>query len=204
MNAHRLDDLLRTTKVPAADAQQRNAHIARAVMAFRAAPHEELTGELSRFTALREWLRAHPFSMGALSSAMCCVALYATVLLPTATHNPAARDQQVLQHMESVFGGSLQAVVFNGENPEVLLRDHAQDTTQAQPLVLEINSGGRTTKVMSFSGEKLSLSVNGQQLTFEVLISGDGKVLLVSENGAWELRGTTQIDRATHITGYAL
>lgn len=141
----------------------------------------------------------HFFVWGSFAGAVAALALV-FIILPRAALQPSfqtanADRLRLLHEMQTVFGASLQAVVQNGGGPRVILSDEARQNSSF-PVILEISDGGKQYHVISFSGERLELPIAGKKISLEIYLTGDGKVVLVSD------RGVMQGDHATALDGF--
>jgi hypothetical protein len=95
----------------------------------------------------------------------------------------ADRQKAVLAEFNAVFGARLQAVVNADGKTQVLLAD--KDAPQGQPVHIHLSGSGHDVDIVSFSGENLSLTLNGKQVNFEALVDGKGGVILAGEKVFW-------------------
>jgi hypothetical protein len=95
----------------------------------------------------------------------------------------ADRQKAVLAEFNAVFGARLQAVINADGKTQVVLAD--RDAPQGQPVHIHLSGSGHDVDIVSFSGENLSLMLNGQQVNFEALVDGKGGVILAGEKVFW-------------------
>lgn len=93
------------------------------------------------------------------------------------------RQKAVLAEFNAVFGARLQAIINADGKTQVLLAE--RDAPQGQPVHIHLSGSGHDVDIVSFSGENLSLSLNGRQVNFEALVDGRGGVILTGDKVFW-------------------
>lgn len=165
-------DLLRDLPVPppAEDARERALH--RAVLAFHSRPRE-VSDQASPAVMI---LQAAGFSLA--------VFLVMLWLLPSDRSGDLAVQRRVLQEMGRVFPESLNAVIESPGGTEVDLAS-AGNENRDQPLLIEFSKQGRTVRVLSYSGRDVTLSIDGERISVEGLLTADGRVIVAGSDFVW-------------------
>jgi len=83
----------------------------------------------------------------------------------------------VLSEFKAVYGQQLQAVVYKDGTYSPLLSKMV--TWNEQPVLLHISGHGKDISVISFSGQKITIPVNGRSLTIETVVTSKDKVILI-------------------------
>jgi len=95
-----------------------------------------------------------------------------------------ARSEHILREHLAVFPNELQAVITNGGDPRVvLIENHTRISTQ--PIVIEFRRRGHATRVLTFSGEVISVPLGEDNVKIEVLITGDNQVIVTGDDFLW-------------------
>lgn len=106
-----------------------------------------------------------------------------------ATPSPMAAESALLSQMEALFGSGLDAVIeLPGTAPDIHLRVDATTTqpSLAQPVFIQFQRAGRhATRVLSYSGRKICVVLEGRRTSFEPLMTGRGAVILNGESFYW-------------------
>lgn len=94
-------------------------------------------------------------------------------------------DLRTLAQVEELFPGQLNAVIEgDGEMRLDLARWTAPSSTD-QPVVVELERGGNRLRVLSYSGRSVTMELKGRRVTFDVLVTSDGGVVLAGDDFAW-------------------
>ena len=94
-------------------------------------------------------------------------------------------DLRTLAQVEELFSGHLNAVIERDGQLQVDLADQAQPGSTGQPLIVQLERDGHSVRVLSYSGRSITVELKGRRLTFEVLITGDGGIVLSGDDFAW-------------------
>ncbi len=124
-----------------------------------------------------------PLAGLAIAAAVTC--LLAVAIWPTAPApmSDAERQKAVLAEFNQVFGQRLQAVVNEDGKTEIILAD--KDQPRGQPLHIHLSGEGHSVDVTSFSGQNLTLTINGRQINFDALVDAKGGIILSGEKLFW-------------------
>jgi len=101
----------------------------------------------------------------------------------TASLSDEAEKKLLLETMQT-FPGQFAALVRKGERSEIILSD-ASTANSKQPLIIELRKGKEQQRILTFSGQRLELEINGVKRQVEVLVSGDGAILLAGIDFIW-------------------
>jgi hypothetical protein len=114
------------------------------------------------------------------------VALAALILWPGFLGNdrpepPVQALQTYYRNMSELFPHQFEAMIVSGEGVQLQLSDRA-DIPSSPPLYVRIcGPSARCTTVVTFSGQ--SIRVGGKE--FEILATGEGKILVLAQEGVW-------------------
>lgn len=111
-------------------------------------------------------------------------------------------EARMLGEMLSVFPAELKAIVANGDAPRLVLGAN-RTSAPSNPLVIELKKRGMIYRILSFSGEALEVSIGGETLKFEVYQTGEGAVMVVSDDLVWT-SGSTKDLRGFSVQGRLL
>lgn len=113
------------------------------------------------------------------------------------------REKSLLHELEQLFEGRLQFIVLNNGESRIEVSEYP--VFGAQPVVVELRQGDDVLRVLSYSGNVIELEIGGKPLVFEVLVDGDGDVLMAGRDFIWSSRSTEKHEnfsvRAAVITG---
>ncbi len=102
-----------------------------------------------------------------------------------AIREPGAPDNpRLLVEMERLFGSQLEAVVTTGGKTEVRLAPTVGSTND-QRIGLSFATKSARWEILTYSGQKICVNVDGRPHCFEVLADGEGEVLLVGDTFVW-------------------
>jgi len=112
-------------------------------------------------------------------------------------HEPDASqsEQILLSEFAQLFPGQLRAVVARDGNIRPVLST-SPSTWQQQPLVIRLQRGQDVIRVISFSGQRVELTLDGETLAIEALVTASDQVLLIVDD-----RATLDSDRNSYA-GY--
>jgi hypothetical protein len=184
---------LRDLEIPKVDEHTKERHLSRASVAFQYAvqstENEERARVSFKFFSWEVW--------GGVSAALCSllvvISTFSTQPSTVLTSSSSRADLTVLNEMKGVFGGSLQAIVERGGVPSVVLSENGA-TSNSFPIALELQMGTEKIKVLSFSGEKIPVTLGKRTFEFEVFLSGDGKLVLITDGGSYHVDKETKVD----------
>ncbi|MFA6285737.1 MAG: hypothetical protein WC661_00030 [Opitutaceae bacterium] len=97
----------------------------------------------------------------------------------------AGDDLHTLSQVARLFPGQVNAVIERDGAVQLDLAHDQAPAADAQPLVVQLESGGDRLRVLSYSGRSITLKVKGATLVFEVLVTGEGTVVLSGDNFVW-------------------
>jgi hypothetical protein len=178
MNDQSLKRILRGLEIPEPDDAARERALHRAVVALKNA---DTAGSSRDLRPPRLFLRRPLTFCGAMGAAALLVFL--TVPRPRHDASPATA-QTLLEQMEIVFPGQLDAVIERDGKVEVALA--AQPSApSAQPLLLTFVRGSRAFRVLSYSGRRVCVEMDGGRICFDALLTGDGSVILSGDHFLW-------------------
>lgn len=185
MNNSELDDLLRRGRVPERSEQEWKECAEDTVRALNLR-REKVDGLALRGQALAA--RAHlPGKRIALWSAVFATACVLIALAlnhwradRTEPNNDLAAAQKLFSELNALFPDQLEAVVFDGSTPRLVL---AEQTSQHKgtPIFVRLCGAQGCQRVITFSGRRVSL--NGESC--EVLVDARGHVIVTGERFVW-------------------
>ncbi len=92
--------------------------------------------------------------------------------------------RRTLQEMETLFPNHLNAVIERDGDFDVELSEENVGAP-GQPLVVEFRRGGKSLRVLGYSGRSICLDLYGTKACFEPLVTGEGAVILSGEGFLW-------------------
>jgi uncharacterized glyoxalase superfamily protein PhnB len=96
------------------------------------------------------------------------------------------REKLLLAEFNELFGGRVQAVISAGGKTQIVLSEAGAPAPRGQPVVIRFNDKGRDVEVMSFSGQTVQVNLDGRDVVFDTLVSGEGRVILAGEKVFWD------------------
>ena len=170
MNDEFLKRRLAQFKVPEPDEQARERALQRALIALKNAP------AAAPQPSLWCWL----------TPALGCVAV--ALLVVWWGGRPAGDNvlawQRTLREVEMLFPGQINAVIERNGAVDLELSEGASGGT-SQPVVVEFVRGRSVLHVLSYSGRKVCVELDGDTACFEPLITAEGRVILAGEDFLW-------------------
>ncbi len=152
----------------------------------------------------RLWLNA--------AAAFAAFALLAAIVFPyiykyrtigyqrTLATRQIAADQIMLAELDRLFPGQLNAVVERNGTVQIdMIPDagrHSEITTNhSQPLVVQFEhpEEGKRLRIISYSGHNVQVRLNGVSLSFDILATGSGDVMLAGDHFVWSPANPTLI-----------
>jgi hypothetical protein len=106
------------------------------------------------------------------------------------------REKLLLAQFDQVFGDRLQAVITRGGKMQIVLSETGGQ--RGQPVLIHLKADDGDVDIMSFSGSKVSLAVDGKQVSFDTLVDGKGDVILAGDNVFWQA-GKGQVEGAPEV-----
>ena len=188
MTENELRRILSGLKIPTASniARERARH--RAALALgrtETAPNSERAVWFWRLTA------------GALAVALTGVLTWQAWLRPDAPREDTAADQKILKQMQALFPRQVNAVVDDNGKVDLSVAQ-SPEVGSDQPIVVLFQRHGKMIRVLSYSGHKFCLPLDGHEHCFEILAAAAGGVILEEDDRAWLTAG------APEIAGYSV
>lgn len=158
-----------------------------------------LVSEEIRAEALRQALTAMPggrrqghfripWLVGFLvPAAACAIGLLAVWWKPSVHERKPEQPIAMVSHrwiaeIAAMFPGQLDAVIADGEDVELKLRDTPADLPTDQGVEVEIVHAGKKCRMFTFSGRLICLTFEGQSLCVMPLLQGDGSVIVLAND----------------------
>lgn len=180
MNDDQLRKTLAVLRPPEPRAVERDRALYQATLAL-AQPRNEQTSE-------RSWLlRTTWLVLGGVAMALVVggLAFRGKPAAPVGAIATAGGDFHTLAQVAQLFPGQVNAVIERDDSVQLDLTNDQAPATDAQPLVVQLENDGHRLRVLSYSGRSITLKLKGTTLTFEVLVTGEGAVVLSGDNFVW-------------------
>lgn len=91
---------------------------------------------------------------------------------------------KTLHEFEALFPRQLNAIVEKQGEVELDLAP-APDASAAQPVYVKLKKGFDSVQILSYSGRSITVMLGEKRLTFELLITGNGEVILLGDDFIW-------------------
>ena len=180
MNDDKLRKALAVLRPPEPGAVERDRALYQATLAL-AQPRNEQTSERSRLFRMT-WLVLGGMAMALVVGALAFRGEHTASAEAIAT---AGGDLHTLSQVAQLFPGQVNAVIERDDSVQLDLTNDQSPAADAQPLVVQLENDGHRLRVLSYSGRSITLKLKGETLTFEVLVTGDGAVVLSGNNFVW-------------------
>lgn len=181
MNSNSLKMNLGRLKVPASDPAARERALHRSLIALHhAGKADEADGHREGRPMFWRW------------AMLLCVAGTASVALwlagrPVLPDDALAAGRKTVRQMETIFHGQLNAVIEHDGDVELDLT--AEPTMPSdQPVLVEFSRGTHVLRVLSYSGRRVCVNLDGRNTCFEALVTGDGNVIVTGDDFLWGSR----------------
>jgi len=173
MNNDQLHALLQELKVPAPDEDMKAKALHRATIAL-ASPDTAPEARPLRFPWLTPALAALVILMGAY-----------ILFHSSGPDRPAPPSiAAVLQEMEALFPNRISALIWR--NGELTVELAEPSGTPGNPVEIVLTRDNDQIRVISYSGREVCVNLGGQQVCFEVLLSGtDDSAILLGQHYIW-------------------
>ncbi len=176
-SSNQFRDLLKAMKVPTPDAGAKEKALHRARIAFQNQESSQET-QASTSTVLRWWREG------------LIVALALTIVLmqwyPKEEQISLSEHRKILKEMETLFQGQLTAVVEQGGETQVRLSSFSGESPmKSQRVMILLEKGASHVRIMSYSGQRTSVVLNGKTVYFEPLVTGSGKIMVMGDDFLW-------------------
>ena len=179
MNDSELNELLRQARVPERTSEQWDELQAGTVRGLASTRSEG--SEMGRGATRPGWRLAAAW---AFAGATACVLLFFAFGHRRASRvepdNDLADARKLYSELNTLFPNQLEAVVFDGSTPRLLLAEQPSGNKGA-PLFVRLCGAQGCQRVITFSGQRVSL--NGESC--EVLVDARGHVIVTGERFAW-------------------
>lgn len=109
---------------------------------------------------------------------------------PAPRQESFAMWESALHQMEVLFPGQLNAVIEQDGQIEIDLTAKPEPASE-QPVMVEFSRGARVLRVLSYSGRHVCVNLGGTRTCFEVLVTGDGNVILTGDDFLWDSQNPT-------------
>ena len=178
MNNHSLKENLKRLKVPAPDPAVRERTLHRSLIALRHAGNAgEAREQTERSPVFWRW------------AVVVCVLGAVSLALwpggrPVLTNDGLAAWRKTFRQMEILFPGQLNAVIEQDGDVELDLAAESA-TPSEQPVLVEFSRGSHVLRVLSYSGRRVCVTLDGRNTCFEALVTGDGNVILTWDDFLW-------------------
>ena len=124
--------------------------------------------------------------------AFACMAVLA-VMLPLALHNGQVSEEvkslkqeiALLREYQALFANELKAVVLSRQGGVELVLGTDRAAASNPAVLVEFSKDGKGTRLIGVSGQTLSFTLDGKTVSIELLLTTDGEVLLIGEDGVW-------------------
>lgn len=159
--------------VPAPSDAARERALHRATLAFRSRPRAEMA------TPDAPWRSV--FQAVGISVAVFLGMLW---LLPADRQGELAVQKRLLQEMSAIFPESLNAVIESRGGTQLDLTAGGSETRD-QPLLIEFLKRDHRVRVLSYSGRDVTLTIDGERVKVEGLLTADGHVIVAGPDFVW-------------------
>jgi hypothetical protein len=184
MDDKELRDQLRKLSIPEPSDTARERARHRALLAFQNGGAENKASD-------RPWIRTLAWCSGTTA-----VTLLAAILFlrstPKVEIDSLAKDRETLKQTEVLFPGQLNALIERDGKIRIELADRPSSPND-QPILIQFKQNGRSFRVLSYSGRRVCVEVNGKSVCFEALVTGDSTVILSGDNFVWNSQNPTAL-----------
>lgn len=134
-------------------------------------------------TILSHW---RPFAVGALAASL-ALGIFFGQNEPRSSQAllySAAEDLALMQEMKSLFGDKLEAVVRQDGRIEPVLAS-ANSYAASQPLVITLRKGNQELRIISFSGNTVTLPFDHKKVSLSATVTREGSVIVEGKDFVW-------------------
>ena len=139
----------------------------RALVAFRNAPIAEK--QLGRI----------PWWVLPLAS-IATLVLAALVMIPR--NDTRSGSSGMFSEIKTMFSGRLLAAIKDGNSLDLTLADAPELLPQDQCILMTLRKRSHVVEVLTYSGQPVRLQLDGHPMELTPLVSGDGSVMIVTDN----------------------
>lgn len=178
MNSKLLKERLKRLDVPMPDTTVRERTLHRSLIAFRHAwKTEEVHERTGNLPVFWRWAAA----VSVIGTASMALWLGGQSVFPK---DALAKWGKTIRQMEILFPGQLNAVIEHDGDVELDLTAEPAMPSE-QPVMVEISRGAHVLRVLSYSGRRVRVNLDGKNTCFEALVTGDGNVILTGDDFLW-------------------
>jgi hypothetical protein len=182
MTDDEIKSLLAAARTPQPDASTLRTWADRAWRdAHQAAPAAQAPAVFRRFNAWSALL----WGMGGAALASVVFSFFLFHQHPPAAPPIASMavdaDRNLLHEVSAVFPGRLSAIIEQGGAQELQLAENT-GAFMSQPVALELDRGSDHLRVLSFSGQCVSLKLDGKTVRVEILLDEHNQVLVLGND----------------------
>ncbi len=171
---------LKQVRIPPYSDAARQRSMDAAMRAFRQREENANVGE--RFGGRPDW--GFTPALGFLGIALLALVIgwpFGGGLTP---ETDASQNERILlSEFTQLFPDQLQAVIARDGDIQPVLST-SSTTWQQQPLVIRLQRGQEIIRVISFSGQRVELTLDGETLAIEALVTARDQVLLIVDDSA--------------------
>jgi len=170
-----LQNLLRL-KIPAGKEEARQRSLHRALVALRNGPQEEIR----QAHPLKEWLMAG----GIVTVLATVIVMILPVSAPDGPSVPSRPQPSasLLAEMEKLFPKELKAVIVEDGEVSVRLAESGEAMPEDQRVRVSLRKGSEEVDVLTYSGQKVCMKVNGTPVCLTPLLTGENTVFVLTES----------------------
>lgn len=184
MDDKELRDQLRKLSIPEPSDTARERARHRALLAFQ---HGGVEDKASH----RPWMRTMAWCSG-MAAVLALVAILFLRSTSKAEMDSLAKDRETLKQTEVLFPGQLNALIERDGKIRIELADRPSSPND-QPVLIQFKQNGRSFRVLSYSGRRVCVEVNGKSVCFEALVTGNDTVILSGDNFVWSSQNPTAL-----------
>jgi len=176
---HDLKTLLASVIPPEADEAARNRALHRATVAL-SQPGASATPDVDGRSGRRA-----SYGWAVVSVIMLVAGLVMIRPFQPTPEMDGGADLRTLAQVEGLFPGQLNAVIEHDGEVQLDLAGQSSPGVTDQPVIVQLEHGAHRLRVLSYSGRSITLKLKDGTLTFEVLVTGEGTVVLSGNNFVW-------------------
>jgi hypothetical protein len=163
------------------DSVKKERAIAEALREYRRAECEPASSLLQSGSLFPQW---KGFAAGVFATLLLVwLVLPGKAVIPSTI--PQNNELAALTEMQKLFGDQLKGIVMEGNQIQPVLSSGGEAFTRSQPILITLQQGGKTSRILCYSGNVISIPVQGKDITINAYVDEKGNAVVEGKDFLW-------------------